>query len=50
MRLVLVEPLKSFDDFQAGVPRWVEMTERTANLIVLNYLRLLWDPVWDASS
>ena len=46
MRLVLVVPLKHFDDFEVGVPRWVYMTERIANLIVLNYLRLLWDPRW----
>jgi hypothetical protein len=50
MRLVLVVPMKTFDDFERDVPRWVYMTERTANLIVLHYLRLVWDPAWDASS
>ena len=50
MRLVLVIPMKTFDDFERDVPRWVYMTEPTANLIVLNYLRLVWDPAWDASS
>ena len=46
MRLVLVSPLKSFDDFTEGVLRWVYMTERIANLIVNNYLSLVWDTAW----
>jgi hypothetical protein len=46
MRLVLVVPLKSFDDFERGVPQWVYMTERIANLIVLYYLKLTWDTAW----
>jgi hypothetical protein len=50
MRLVLVIPMKSFDDFERDVPRWVYLTERIANLIVLNYLRLVWDPAWNAPS
>jgi hypothetical protein len=46
MRLVLVIPLKSFDDYVKDEPRWVYMTERVANLIVTNYLRLVWDTAW----
>lgn len=49
MRRVLVMPLKSFDDFEEGRPRWVYMTERIANLIVGDYLKLLWDEAWDDS-
>jgi len=50
MRLVLVIPMKTFDDFERDVPRWVYMDERTANLIVLHYFRLVWDPAWNATS
>ena len=46
-RLCKVVPLKSFDDFTVGEPRLVLMTERIANLIVLDYLRLLWDEAWE---
>lgn len=46
MRLVLVIPLMSFDDYVEGSLRWVYMTERIANLIVTNYLRLVWDTAW----
>lgn len=47
MRLVLVCPLKSFDQFTKDEPHWVYMDERTANLIVLQYFKLLWDPAWE---
>jgi len=49
-RMVLVIPLKFFDDLEIGVPRWVPMTEQVANLIVSNYLRLVEDPAWNAPS
>jgi hypothetical protein len=50
MRLVLVIPMKHFDDFVMGEPRWVYMDERVANLIVSQYLHLVWDPAWNATS
>lgn len=47
MRLVLVEALKSFDNTVKGEHLWLPMDERTAHLIVMYYLRLLWDPAWE---
>jgi hypothetical protein len=47
MRLVQVMPLKWFDDYEMGVPRWVYMTERIANLVANYYLKVIWDPAWD---
>lgn len=47
MRVVLVEALKAFDQFTKGEQYWVPMDERIANLIVMYYLRLLWDPAWE---
>lgn len=46
-RLVQVLALKSFDQFMAGEYHWVPMSERTANLIVGHYFRLMWDPAWE---
>lgn len=47
MRQVLVRALKNFDGFEVGEERWVELTTRTAHLIVGNYFQLLWDPTWE---
>lgn len=47
MRMVLVMALKTFDDFTIGDRRWLPMDERTAHLIVMYYLRLMWDPAWE---
>jgi hypothetical protein len=47
MRQVLVRALKNFDGHEVGQESWVELTERTAHLIVGNYLQLLWDPTWE---
>lgn len=47
MRSVLVRALKNFDGFEVGEERWVELTTRTAHLIVGNYFQLLWDPTWE---
>lgn len=46
MRLVLVMPLKSFDDFQRDVLCWVYLTERIAHLVAMDYLRIMWDTLW----
>jgi hypothetical protein len=48
MRLVQVRALKNFDGFEVGEERWVEMSQRTAHLIVGNYFQLLWDPTWES--
>lgn len=47
MRLILVMPLKSFDDYVKDEPRWAQMTERIAHLVANYYLRVLWDPAWE---
>ena len=47
MRLVQVMALKSFDNITKDQVLWVPMDERTAHLIVMYYLRLLWDPAWE---
>ncbi len=46
-RMVTVLPLKSFEDFQEGELATVWMSERLANLIANDYLRLMWDPLWE---
>jgi hypothetical protein len=46
-RLVTVLPLKSFEDFREGELATVWMSERLANLIANDYLRLMWDPLWE---
>lgn len=50
MRLVTVVPLKSFDDFMEGVARTIYLNERVANLIAMDYLRLVWDSAWEGPS
>lgn len=47
MRHVLVRALKNFDGWEVGEERWVELSRRTAHLIVSNYFMLLWDPTWE---
>lgn len=47
MRMVLVLPLKSFNEFTRDQPHWVWMDQRTAELIVIGYFKLLWDPAWE---
>jgi hypothetical protein len=47
MRQVLVRALKNFDGYEVGQETWVELTTRTAHLIVGNYFQLLWDPTWE---
>jgi hypothetical protein len=49
VRLVLVLALKSFDLYVAGQERYVLMDQAVAELIVKNYLRLLWDSAWEVS-
>lgn len=49
MRMVLVLPLKSFNEFTRDQPHWVWMDQRTAELIVIGYFKLLWDPAWEES-
>lgn len=46
-REVRVRALKSFDQYMVGDCAWMPMSQRTAELIVGNYLELLWDPAWD---
>lgn len=46
-REVRVQALKGFDEFEAGGFYWVSMNQRTAELIVADYLKLLWDPLWE---
>jgi hypothetical protein len=46
-RDVRVQALKSFDEFREGEYYWVPMSPRTAELIVADYLKLLWDPLWE---
>ena len=46
-REVRVQALKSFEQYEAGKYYWIPMTQRTAELIVNDYLKLLWDPLWE---
>jgi hypothetical protein len=48
-RLVLVQALKAFNNHGVGEIYVVPMTQATAHLIVVNYLRLLDDPAWRRS-
>lgn len=46
MRLVLVVPMKSFNEYVKGEAVWVRLTETVAHLIANDYLRLMWDTSW----
>lgn len=48
-RMVTVLALKSFEGFREEELATVWMSERLAHLIANNYLRLMWDPLWEVS-